>query len=133
MANITKSSTIGFDSISAINGGLRISELTAGSAIAAGDAVYIKSDGLVYSTDGTTETTQSSFVGLVARSYVANQPVTIFGQGNVFEYSSGSMTPGNLLWVSGSATAGGLSDAKVLATDVPVARAINLTNVVILR
>lgn len=130
MADITRAS-VGLDTISAINGGLRISEVFAGEALTAGDAVYIKSDGLVWKavSTATEALNQAAFVGLVARDYAVGQPVTIFGQGNVFQYAAG-MTPGTLLYAS--AVAGNLGDAKVATADTAKARIISATAIVVL-
>ena len=121
----------GLDGVSAVKGGLMISGLFAGEALAKGSAVYIKNDGLVYLAVSTaTEATNvAAFAGLVERAYAAGDPVTIFGQGNIFQLST-SLTPGALLYVS--ATAGSLDSAKIASSDTPKAKCISTTSVVIL-
>jgi hypothetical protein len=142
MADLTRVSP-NVDAISAA-GGVRITELLAGEALSAGDAVFIHSDGKVYQADaadhkddltleaGTTDPVLSisKFDGMVNEDYAVGEPVTIFGAGCIFGYGS-SLTPGAFYWVSG--TQGALSDARVATNDSAVAKAISTQDILILR
>lgn len=129
MADITKG-TIGLDTVSAVRGGLQITELFAGEALVSGDGVYIKSDGKVWKAVSTAveATNVAAFAGVVVRDYPVGAPVTIFGQGCVIQL--GTVTPGQLLYVSD--TAGLFATTKVATADTAKAKAISTTAIVIL-
>ena len=140
MGDITRSATV---SIDAFSEGRKISGLVAGEALTAGHSVYMKSDGYVWKTSASSLYTgeQAKFLGMVAKSASAGDPVTVFGAGCRFDYSS-AMTIGTHLFVSN--TSGSLTDtavtftvtgsaANVPVSDRPVAVAISATDIVLLR
>lgn len=107
----------------------QIPDLVAGEALVIGDAVYVKSDGKLWKSNGTAATAPAGFVGIVARAAAAGDAVTAFGVGTRFRYAAG-MTPGAPLFVSG--TAGALADAATTGGPNPVARAITATDILII-
>src|SRR5690349_16273398 len=106
MANITPASV----SLDGSTGSfaLQIPDLVAGEALTAGNAVYIKSDGKVWKSNGTAATAPAGFVGIVVKDYAVGRAVTVWSVGTRMRYAAG-MTPGAPLFVSG--TAGALADA----------------------
>lgn len=103
-----------------------ITGLLAGEAIAAGDAVYLKtSDGLVYLADGSAADELAEAIGLACTAVSSGEPITIarFGSGLMFAYGpnvSGTATPaGNLLYIG--AAAGSLANAATTGGDIAVA------------
>jgi hypothetical protein len=85
--------------------------LTAGEALGAWDAVYIKqSDGKVYKSTGAAATAPAEVHGYASKAYVSGATyVTIYHGGMNVPYGSG-LTPGINVYLSGT-TAGGLVDA----------------------
>ena len=104
-------------------------DLVAGEALTAGNAVYIKSDGKIWKSNGTASNAASAFVGIVAKDYAVGRAVTVFGIGARFRYSTG-LTPGARYFVS--ATAGLLADAASTGGTLPVARAVTATDIEII-
>ena len=82
--------------------------LKAGAAIAAGDACYIATTGLVHPATGAAANAAAKVRGFAAMAAASGEAVTLLHDVE-FEYGSG-MTPGTNLFLSG-ATAGGLADA----------------------
>lgn len=107
----------------------QIPDLVAGEALSAGMAVYIKSDGKLWKSNGTAATAPSAFVGIVAADAAAGDAVTAFGVGTRFRYASG-MTPGVPLYIS--TTAGSLADAATTGGTLPVARVVTATDIIII-
>lgn len=110
----------------------------AGAEIAAGDACYIDTNGLLQKAVSTnwmvTGTTgQIAFDGLAEKAIPSGTVGEIFGAGSEFYYADSGLVIGTALWVSN--TAGKLADARVAAagTDQPVAKVISATNIVLLR
>lgn len=133
MADVTVASNASIDPVSTQKAPF-ISGLVAGEDLDAAAPCYIKNDGKVYMTVTTVNNgiaTQAAYAGFTAKSYKSGDPVTLFGKGARFNYSS-AMTPGEVFFAS--ATAGALSDAVVLANDVsPLAMAISATDIVVIR
>src|SRR4051812_47797912 len=77
----------------------------AGEALAAGDACYIKSDGLVWKSTGAAANAAAKVRGFAAEACAVGEAVTLFFDVN-FWYTSGA-TPGIDVYLSGT-TAGGL-------------------------
>lgn len=98
----------------------RITGLTAGEAIAQGDAVYVKSDGLIWRSNGTAATAPAKCWGLAASGAAVGEPVTIL-RNCLVNYAAATLTPGAAYYVS--ATAGALSDAATTGGTAPVAYA----------
>jgi hypothetical protein len=91
---------------------------TAGEAIAAGDCCYLKSDGLIWRTNGTAATAPALYSGIyLGSSAVAvGEPVTLHSN-VVVRYGSG-LTVGTRVYVS--ATAGAIDDAATTGGTVPI-------------
>lgn len=121
-----------------------VAGLTSGCTLKAGYAVYIDSNGTL---QPTVQTQQSGsltlFDGLVAKDAVSGDyGLTVWGKGARFNYSTG-LTPGQLLYVASSGSEGGLTTTpKMFAgypgaggsvCDLPVAKAVTATDIVIVR
>jgi hypothetical protein len=129
--------------------GVRLTGIIAGEALTAGDAVFIHSDGKAYQADaadhkdtlttdddnaGTDTTTwdTSKFDGFVVADYAVGEgSVTVWGRNSIITKYAAGMTPGAFYWISG--TQGSLSDARIAAYDVAVAKAISATDILVLR
>lgn len=103
----------------------RLSELLAGVAIAAGDLCRVHSDGTVRLTDGTAVNASALYDGVALKAASVGEGITL-GRGVVLRYGAG-LTPGARYYAS--ATPGGLEDAATTGGTVPVACAINATEV----
>lgn len=127
MANLTKGTNLSLASVLPSSTS-RISGLTAGEALAKGDACYIKSDGLVWRSNGTSANAAARFKGLAATACAVGEGVTLLSN-CAFDYGS-SLTPGADYYVS--ATAGALSDSSTTGGTTPVAFALTATKIFIL-
>jgi hypothetical protein len=109
----------------------QISGLVAGEALFAGAIVRINAaDGKVYLANGTVADVNAQIAGVVPRSAGIGQPVTVYGVGARFRYSSG-LTPGAKLFLG---TTAGRADTAATAGDaVGVFRVINDTDVQVIR
>jgi hypothetical protein len=103
--------------------------LLAGEALAAGDACYIKSDGKIWRSNGTSANAAAKVDGFAAEACAVGEAVTLF-YGVTFRYGAG-MTPGARFYAS--ATAGQLDDAATTGGTAPVAYAIDATRLAVLR
>ena len=110
--------------------------LYAGEDLAAVSPCYIKgSDGKVYMSDGVASNEAAKFHGFVARETKQNEPVTLFGTGSRFKYSSG-MTPGATLYIAASdayTDAGNLQTTAATGDSKGTAFAVNATDIVVSR
>ena len=109
--------------------------LYAGEDLAAVSPCYIKSDGLVYMSDGAANNEAAKFHGFVARETKLGEAVTLFGAGSRFKYSSG-MTPGKTLYLYPSdlyTDAGNLGDATSTGDTKGTAFAVSGTDIVVCR
>lgn len=135
MALVTVSSVAGLDSSTGmfapqISDGLVAGE-DIGSSTQTVTPCYIKgSDGKVYQTNATATGEAARLAGFCARYAKAGEPVTLFGLGTKFEYSTG-MTPGAILYLG--ATAGRLDTAATTGDAVGVAQAITATMIRVTR
>lgn len=101
------------------------SGLRAGAAIAAGDACYIASTGLVHPSDGTSANAAAQADGIAAAAASSGEAVTLYH--NVeFHYGSG-LTPGARYYVA--ATAGRLDTAPTTGGIAIVAMAVDATRI----
>lgn len=131
MADITKSSDAGQEG----NANIAVAPLTAkaGVELAAGDAVYLDSNGLLQKALRPTVFISGSFglvvkfAGLVARSIPSGQSGEVYGRSAEFFYADSGLTIGSPVYPS--ATAGKLADAAVAAPDQPVAVCVSATNI----
>lgn len=105
------------------------SALTAGEAIGAMDACYIKNDGKVYKSTGAAANAAAVVDGFAATAYASGQTGITLLFGVEVEYGS-SLTPGAPYYLSGT-TAGGLDTATSTGGVVPVARAMTTTRIYI--
>jgi hypothetical protein len=98
MAVIEKSSSPSMDANQARQ--VATGELYAGEDLSAVAPCYIKgSDNKVYMSDGAASNEAAKFHGFTPKSYLEGEPVTLFGLGSRFKYSSG-MTPGATLYIA---------------------------------
>jgi hypothetical protein len=88
----------------------------AGEAIAAGDLCYMKSDGKIWRSNGTSANAAAKCDGIAAKDADSGQAVTIF-RGVSFNYGA-SLTPGARVYVS--ATAGAIDDAATTGGTAPI-------------
>lgn len=95
MALITPIATVSADfaSIHEVARTPALPGLVAGQALLAGAPCHVESDGKVYMSNGTAANADAFVVGFTAKTYVVDEPVTLFGQGLVLEYGTG-LTPG---------------------------------------
>lgn len=103
--------------------------LKAGEAIAAGDACYIKSDGLAWRSIGTAANAAAKCDGFAAEAAAVGEAVTLFF-GVAFRYGAG-LTPGAKYFVG--AAAGALADAATTGGTGMVGTAVDATRVYVNR
>jgi hypothetical protein len=131
MALITKSSDAGLEG----NAGVQVTPITAqaGVEIAAGDSLYLDSNGKLQKAVRPTVLISGSFglvvkfAGLAARNIASGTYGEVYGRSSEFFYADSGLTPGSAIFPS--ATAGGLDDSAVAAPDQPVAIAVSATNI----
>lgn len=129
MAALAKSGT---PSVSTAGGPEFSSKATraAGEAISAGDACYIKSDGLIWKSTGATATAPAQVDGFAMKDALAGEQVTICW--NVrFNYGA-AMVPGTPFYLSGT-VAGGLDTVASTGGTKPIARAFDSTRIEVIR
>lgn len=129
MADVAKSGTPSLSTRLPCAGHNVGSGLTAGEAIAAGDACYIKSDGKVWKATGASANAAAKVDGFAAMAAALGEAVTLFTD-VTFRYGAG-LTPGARYYLSG-ATAGALADAASTGGTAPVAFAIDATRIRVL-
>jgi hypothetical protein len=124
MAQVTK---VGTPSLSTVTPcpAHHISGLVAGEAIAAGDLVYIKSDGKVWLSDGGAADAEAKVAGMVLQAAAVGEAVSIYMDVNV-RYGSG-LTPGAPLFLS--ATDGTIADAATTGGTAPIGYVIDATRI----
>lgn len=129
--------TIASGTVSAIAGmGLEVKGIAYGT-LGRGNACKLGSDGLVHQSvsseflgaSGTSA--MIDFDGIIDQEYVAGNGVTLYGKGAVIGGFGSGMAVGTALYVS--ATAGILSDVKVAVADLPVAKVISSTDILVVR
>lgn len=131
MALITKSSDAGIEGNSAV----AVAPITAqaGVELAAGDAVYLDTNGRWLKAVRTTQFasgtygTQMKFAGLTARAIPSGTYGEAYGRGAEFFYADSGLTIGSAVYPS--ATAGGLDNSAAVANDNPVALVVSATNI----
>lgn len=110
--------------------------LYAGEDLDAVSPCYIKaSDGKVYMSDGAANNEAAKFHGFVTRATLTGEPVTLFGAGSRFKYSSG-MTPGATLYIAAAdvyTDAGNLDTATTTGDTKGTAFAVSATDIVVCR
>lgn len=129
MAEIAKSGTPSLATSTPPNGckATRI----CGEAIAAGDMVYIKSDGKFWLASGAAADAKAQWVGMSATEQTVGEPLTAY-RGVRFHYGAG-LTPGARLYLSATVP-GGLADAPTTGSPAgqPAAYAFDDTRIEVL-
>jgi hypothetical protein len=130
MADVTK---VGNPSLSTVTPchAHQITGLVAGEAVAVGDVCYIKSDGKVWRSVGTTTNAAAKCDGMALQAAAVGEAVSLYFDVNV-RYGSG-LTPGARYYVSGTTTGGKLADAASTGGTAPVAFAIDATRIRVLQ
>ena len=124
MATLTK---VGLPSLASVlpQQNTQLAGLLTGEAVAAGDLCYIKSDGKVWRSNGTSVAAQAVCVGIAAEACAVGEACTILWNVNV-RYGAG-LTPGARLYVS--ATAGAIDDAATTGGTAPIGYVVDATRV----
>jgi len=104
----------------------RLPGLKAGEAIAAGDALYIKSDGKLWKATGAANNAAAKVVGFAPQAASVNEACGCYFDMN-FNYGA-ALTPGARYYLSGT-VAGGLADAASTGGLTPVAYAVDATRI----
>lgn len=131
MSDITKSSDAGLT-----HGEFRNAQTRqAGVEIAAGDALYIDTAGLLQKALRPTVFISGAygvevkFAGLAARAIPSGTAGEVYGRGTEWFYADSGLTIGAPVFPS--ATAGKLADAAVNAADLPIGMVVTATNIVL--
>lgn len=124
MAQIAKSGTPSLCSLLP-NGADVLSGLLAGEALTPFDACYIKSDGLVWKSNGTSANAAAKVDGYAAKGAGVGEAVTLYKNVRV-RYGTG-LTPGARVYLS--ATAGTLSDAATTGGTAPIGFVVDATRI----
>jgi hypothetical protein len=125
MAAIAKSGTPSLSSVVPPQNCVIGSGLLAGEAIAAGDLVYIKSDGKFWKSNGTSANAAAKVDGIAVKAAGLNQPVDAYR--NVEMRYGAGMTPGARVFLS--ATAGLIGDAATTGGTAPVGFVVDATRI----
>ena len=104
----------------------QLAGLLAGENIAAGDACYINSSGVVIRSTGAAANAAAKVRGFAAEAVNNGEAVTLVWDVNL-RYGSG-LTPGADYYLSGS-TAGGLDTATSTGGTAPIAYAVDATRI----
>jgi hypothetical protein len=126
LAEISKAGIPSLATVGPDPGACKHPTLLAGESIAAGDACYVKSDGLVWRSTGAAATAPAKVRGFAPTKANTGEPITLV-YNVVLNYGSG-LTPGADYYLSG-ATVGGLADAASTGGTAPVGFAIDATRV----
>lgn len=119
----------GLDTNSAV---IRVNGLKASEALEAGEIVYLSdvdTVSLASTSNKVVSNGEVKVLGIVARAYEANDPVTVFGVGTRMQYATG-MDAGTYLWACSTA---GKLNTTAISGDRPVAVALNSTDILIVR
>jgi hypothetical protein len=108
----------------------------AGEALEAVAPCYIKSsDGKVYMCDGAANNEAAEFIGFTPRAVALGEPVTLYGWGTRFQYSTG-MTPGTILYIRDADAyydAGNLDTSATTGDTLGTAVALTATDILVTR
>jgi len=126
MAEIAKSGTPSLYTIAPDPGACKHPPLIAGEALAAGDLCYIKSDGLVWRSNGAAVAAAAKVRGVAVTKANAGEPVTLMYH-VVLQYGAG-LTPGASYFLSGTVL-GGIADAASTGGTGEIGFAIDATRV----
>jgi len=124
MAQITR---VGTPSLASLlpNGADVLAGLFAGEALTAFDACYVKSDGLVWKSNGTSANAAAKVRGYASKATASGEPVTLYKNVRV-AYGTG-MTPGTAVFLS--ATAGTLADGATTGGTAPIGFVVDATRI----
>jgi hypothetical protein len=127
MAAVTKATTANVETTTAMKAP-QISGLLAGEAIAACDFCYIKSDGLVWRSVGSSDAAAAETLGVSPIAAAVGEPVTILGVGTIVGQYATGLTPGANYYLG---AAGALDTAATTGGVSPVAKAISATDIIV--
>lgn len=100
--------------------------LVAGEALLAAAPCHIESDGMVYMSNGTADNADAVVDGFTGKPYVAGEPVTLYGDGAIFEYAAG-LTPGAKLYLG--TTDGRLDTSTTTGDSQGIAKALDAKHI----
>jgi hypothetical protein len=126
MADIAKSGTPSVSTVGINPGAQKLPTLPCGENIAAGDACYIKNDGLIYRSTGAAANAAAKVRGFAPTKANSGEVLTLV-HAVVFQYGAG-LTPGADYYLSG-ATPGALADAASTGGTAPIGYAIDATRI----
>jgi hypothetical protein len=129
MADLVKSGTPSLCSVLPNASANKITGLVAGEAVAAGDACYIKSDGKIWRSIGTSVNAAAKCDGFAPIAAALNDALTLVFEVNM-NYGA-SLTPGARYYVG--AAAGALADAPTTGGTGAVAFAIDTKRIRVFR
>lgn len=125
-ATISKSGTPSLSTLQPAPGSGKLPTLIAGEALAAGDACYVKSDGLVWLSTGAAANAAAKVDGYAPSDVPVGEPVTLLF--NVcFRYGA-SLTPGARVFLHAS-TAGALYDTATTGGTAPIGFCVDTTRI----
>lgn len=130
MAVVTRSARASFDTNTAKKAPQVSGDLFAGADVEIGPG-YIGADGLAYNSNGAANNAAARVRGFFALARKAGEPVVLYGIGTRYHYSDGGLTPGADLYLA--AVPGGLDTAPTTGGTVPIAYAVNTTDIVVMR
>lgn len=125
MAEVAKSGTPSLSSLHPAEEN-KLSGLLAGEAIAAGDALYLNTDGRLYRASGAAANAAARVVGFAQKAASAGESVSAYR--NVRMRYGAGLTPSTRLYLSGTVP-GGLADAASTGGTTPVAVVIDATRI----
>ena len=126
MAEISKSGTPSICTATPCPAHTVANGITAGEAIAAGDACYIKNDGKAWKATGAAANAAAKVDGFAAKAAAVNGAVTLYTDLE-WHYGSG-LTPGTALFLSGT-VAGGVADAASTGGTGVIGRVVDANRV----
>jgi len=133
MADVAKSPAASMDTSTGMFAPQVTGNLYAGEALSAVAPCYIKAtDGKVYMSNGAAADAAAGFDGFTPRACSINEAVALFGVGARFRYGT-ALVPGSSLFISATAGGGVLGDAATVGGTVAVAKAINSTDIRVIR
>lgn len=108
-----------------------ISGLVAGETIAAGDVLYVKSDGKLWKSIGTAANAAAKVAGIALQAAAVGEGCSVYFGVNV-RYGAG-LTPGTPIFLSATAGGGAIADAASTGGTAPIGFVIDATRIHILQ
>jgi len=124
MADVAKSGIPSVASVGLDPGSQKLPTLLCGEDIAAGDACYVKNDGLIWRSTGAAANAAAKVRGFAPTKAKSGESLTLV-YACVFNYGA-SLTPGADYYLSG-ATVGALADAASTGGTAPISFAVDST------